>query len=169
MLEGKDVELLKPTGTHTYDTIYNGSYARDNLLKCATEKFTVYEFDIPPYTTYVNDKQTEYGYRSYYVSDDDFPHKTYSNHYGMYYGDDWAKVVYDFGCPEKENLLILGTSFTNAVNEVIASYYNKTHILDFRHYKKQYGKNINAQKYMEENDISKVVIIGHLTSLGYRK
>lgn len=169
MLEGDDVELLEPTGTHTYNTIYNGSYARDNLLKCATEKFTVYEFDIPPYKTYVNDKQTEYGYRSYYVSDEDFPHKTYSNHYGMYYGDDWAKVVYDFGCPEKENLLILGTSFTNAVNELIASHYNKTHILDFRHYKKQYGTNINAQKYMEKNNISKVVIIGHLTSLGYRK
>ena len=169
MLEGDDVELLKPKGCHTYNTVYNGSYARDNLLKCATEKFTVYEFDIPPYKTYVNDRQKEYGYRSYYVSDDDFPHKTYSNHYGMYYGDDWAKVVYDFEAPEKENLLILGTSFTNAVNELIASHYNKTHILDFRHYRKQYGENINAQKYMEKNNISKVVIIGHLTSLGYRK
>ena len=168
MLEGPNVEIQKPVRTHVYNTIYNGSLARDNLLKCSTEKFTVYEYDLPPYKTYVNDEEKEYGYRSLYVSDDDFPHKAYSNHYGMYYGDDWAKVVYDFNCPEKENLLILGTSFTNSVNELLASHYNKTHVLDFRHYRKQYGERINAQKYMEENNISKMVIIGNISSLGYR-
>ena len=168
MLEGPDVEVLKPVRTHVYNTIYNGSLARDNLLKCSTEKFIVYEYDLPPYKTYVNDEEKEYGYRSLYVSDDDFPHKAYSNHYGMYYGDDWAKVVYDFNSPEKENLLILGTSFTNSVNELLASHYNKTHVLDFRHYRKQYGERINAQKYMEENNISKMVIIGNISSLGYR-
>ena len=168
MLEGENVELLKPINTHVYNTIYNGSLARDNLLTCSTEKFTVYEYDLPPYKTYVNDEEKEYGYRSLYVSDEDFPHKKYSNHYGMYYGDDWAKVVYDFNQPEKENLLILGTSFTNSVNELLASHYNKTHVLDFRHYRKQYGERINAQKYMEENNISKMVIIGNISSLGYR-
>lgn len=169
MLEGDDVELRKPVRTHTYDTIYNGSLARDNLLRCATEKFTVYEYDLPPYKTYVNDVEKEYGYRSLYVSDSDFPNKTYANHYGMYYGDDWAKVVYDFNQPEKENLLILGTSYTNAVNELISSHYNKTYILDYRYYKKQYGEPINAQKFMEDHNISKVVIIGSITSLGYLK
>ncbi len=168
MLEGSNIEVLKPVRTHVYNTIYNGSLARDNLLTCSTEKFTVYEYDLPPYKTYVNDQEKEYGYRSLYVSDEDFPHKKYSNHYGMYYGDDWAKVVYDFNQPEKENLLILGTSFTNSVNELLASHYNKTHVLDFRHYRKQYGERINAQKYMEENNISKMVIIGNISSLGYR-
>lgn len=168
MLEGEDVELLQPVRTHVYNTIYNGSLARDNLLKCSTEKFTVYEYNLPSYKTFVNDEEKEYGYRSYYVSDEDFPRKTYANHYGMYYGDDWAKVVYDFNQEDKENLLILGTSFTNSVNELIASHYNKTHVLDFRHYKKQYGERIDAQKYMEDNDISKMVIIGNISSLGYR-
>lgn len=169
MLEGEDVNLLVPVGIHVYDTVYNGSLARDNLLRCATEKFTVYEYNLPPYKTYVNDEEKEYGYRSYYVSDDDFPHKTYANHYGMYYGDDWAKVVYDFNQPEKENLLILGTSFTNSVNELIASHYNKTHVLDFRYYRKQYGQRIDAQRYMTENNISKMVIIGNISSLGFRE
>ena len=168
MLEGQEVELLVPAGIHVYDTVYNGSLARDNLLRCATEKFTVYEYNLPPYKTYVNDEEKEYGYRSYYVSDDDFPHKTYANHYGMYYGDDWAKVVYDFNQPEKENLLILGTSFTNSVNELIASHYNKTHVLDFRYYRKQYGQRIDAQSYMTENNISKMLIIGNISSLGFK-
>ena len=64
MLEGPNVEIQKPVRTHVYDTIYNGSLARDNLLKCSTEKFTVYEYDLPPYKTYVNDEEKEYGYRS---------------------------------------------------------------------------------------------------------
>ena len=63
MLEGADVKILEPTRTHTYHTIYNGSLARDNALKCSTEEFTVYEFDIPPYKTYVNDVEAVYGYR----------------------------------------------------------------------------------------------------------
>ena len=116
----------------------------------------MYEFDLPPYTTFVDDAETEYGYRSLYVSDDDFPHNTYSNHYGMYYGDDHAKVVYKFNQPEKESILILATSYSNAINELVASHYNETHILDFRYYKKTYGKPIDAQAYMEENHLSKL-------------
>ena len=168
MLEGEDVKVLEPTRTHTYHTIYNGSLARDNALKCSTEEFTVYEFDIPPYKTYINDEEAVYGYRDLYVSDDDYPHNTYSNHYGMYYGDDHAKVVYVFDNPEAQSLLILGTSYSNAVNELIASHYKETHVLDFRHYKKQYGKAIDAQSYMEENNLDKLLIIGDISSIGHK-
>ena len=168
MLEGDDVEVVKPVSSHTYDAVFEGSYARDNLLRCANQKFHVYLFNLKPYKTYVNDVEKEYGFRSWYVSDDDFPHKVYSNHYGLYYGDDRAKVVYDFNQPEKESILILGTSFTNAVNELIASHYNKTHVLDFRHYREWYGYDFDVQNYMTENKLSKVVIIGNISSLGYR-
>jgi hypothetical protein len=168
MLEGEDVKILEPTRTHTYHTIYNGSLARDNALKCSTEEFTVYEFDIPPYKTYINDEEAVYGYRYLYVSDDDYPHNTYSNHYGMYYGDDHAKVVYVFDNPDAESLLILGTSYSNAVNELIASHYKETHVLDFRHYRKQYGKAIDAQSYMEENNLDKLLIIGDISSIGHK-
>ena len=167
MMEGGNVKLLMPTGTVTYDTIYNGSLARDNLLKCSTEKFTVYTFNVPPYTTYVNDVQKTYGFRDLYVSKNEYPHKMYSNHYGMYYGDDHAKVVYKFNNPNAESILLLSTSFSNAVNELIASHYKETHVLDFRYYRKTYGERIDAQKYMEKNHLTKLLIIGDLPSLGY--
>ncbi|MCR4941138.1 MAG: hypothetical protein K5930_13715 [Treponemataceae bacterium] len=168
MLEGDDVELLQPKATHTYPTIYNGSLARDNAIKCSTELFTVYEFDIPPYKTYIDDEEAVYGYRYLYESDEDFPHNTYSNHYGMYYGDDHAKVVYVFDNPDAQSLLILATSYSNAVNELIASHYKETHILDFRHYRKKYGEAIDAQSYMEENKLDKLLIIGDISSLGHK-
>ena len=167
MLEGNNVNLVIPTGTITYDTIYNGSLSRDNLLKTSTEKFTVYTFSIPQYKTFVNDVEKQYGYRDWYVSSTDCPHKTYSNHYGMYYGDDYAKVVYKFNNPSAQSILIISTSFSNAVNELIASHYNETHVLDFRYYRKTYGERIDAQKYMEKNHLTKLLIIGDLPSLGY--
>lgn len=167
MLEGDDVKFLVPKATHTYDTVFHGSLDRDNLLEFANEKFTVYIFDIPKYVTYVNDVKKEYGYRSKYVSDTKFPHRKYENHYGLYYGDDQAKVVYDFNQPEKENILILGNSFTNSINELVASHYNKTHILDIRHFKRTYGYDIDVQTYMKKNNLSKVLIVSDIGGLAY--
>jgi hypothetical protein len=169
MMEGDSVILLKPTGIHIYDVIYNGSLSRDNLLKCSTEKFTVFDFAVPEYETWINDKKATYGQRSRYVSSAECPDKTYSNHYGLYYGDDYGKVVYKFKNPNAESILILATSFSNAVNELIASHYNETHVLDYRHYPQTYGTEIDAQSYMEKNHLSKLLIIGDLPSLGFQK
>lgn len=169
MLEGEDVKLVEPVGMHTYPAVYNGSLARDNLLRCANELFTVYEFNLPEYTTFVDDVEKEYGWRNWYVSDDDFPHNEYSNHYGMYYGDDHAKVVYCFDNPDAESILILATSWSNAVNELIASHYHETHVLDFRHYSSMYGEPIDAQKYMTEHGLSKLLVMGDISSLGHKR
>jgi len=167
LMEGDSVSLLEPVGIHMYNAVYRGSLARDNLLHEGNEKFTVYLFNLPEHTTFVNDKQMEYGYRSWYVSDTDFPHKEYTNHYGLYYGDDRAKVVFKYDNPDAESILILATSFSNAINELVASHYKETHIFDYRHYKKFYGTDIDAQKYMTENHLTKLLIMGDLGSLGY--
>jgi len=169
MMEGNSVMLLKPLSIYIYNVIYNGSLSRDNLLKCSTEKFTVFNFAVPEYETWINDKKATYGQRSRYVSSTECPNHTYSNHYGLYYGDDYGKVVYKFNNPNAENILILATSFSNAINELIASHYNETHILDYRHYPQIYGKQIDIQSYMENNHLSKLLIIGDLPSLGFQR
>jgi len=167
MLLGEDEPLLTPDAEHVWPTVYEGSLARDNLLRAATEPFTTYEFTLVPMQVFVDDVETEYGWRSWYVSDDDFPHKTYSNHYGMYYGDDHAKVVYDTNRPDKPSVLILATSWSNAVNDLIANHFNQTHVLDFRHYYKTYGEYINAEQYMKDHNIDMMLIMGDISSLGH--
>lgn len=169
MMEGDSVLLLKPLGIRIYDVVYNGSLSRDSLLKYSTEKFTVFDFAVPKYETWINDKKAVYGQRSRYVSPTECPDSTYSNHYGLYYGDDYAKVVYKFDNPNAENILILATSFSNAINELIASHYNETHVLDYRHYPQEYGEEIDAQSYMQKNHLSKLLIIGDLPSLGFQR
>jgi hypothetical protein len=169
MMEGDSVILLKPLSIHIYDVIYNGSLSRDSLLKYSNEKFTVFNFAVPEYETYINDKRATYGRRSRYVSSTECPNNTYSNHYGLYYGDDYAKVVYKFNNPNAGNILILATSFSNAINDLIASHYNETHVLDYRHYPQMYGEKIDAQSYMEKNHLTKLLIIGDLPSLGFQR
>ena len=168
MMEGDDFEVHIPTGTKTYDTLFNGSFSWQAGIKFSTEKFSVYEFDLPAYKTYINDKRRDYSNRYLYDSTETMPHLNFSNHYGWYYGLDFAKVVYDFNQPEKESILILGTSYTNAINDLIASHYNKTHILDFRLYEDTYGEKIDPAKYMEENGLTKLLIIGDISSIGKR-
>lgn len=169
LLLGEAEPLLTPDAEHVWPTVYEGSLARDNLLRAATEPFTTYEFSLVPMRVFVDDVETEYGWRSWYVSDEDFPHKTYSNHYGMYYGDDHAKVVYDTGRPDKPSVLILATSWSNAVNDLIANHFNQTHVLDFRHYYKTYGAYINAEQYMKDHNIDMMLIMGDISSLGHLK
>lgn len=169
MMEGSSVILLKPLSIYIYDVIYNGSLSRDNLLTSSKEKFTVFNFAVPRYETFINDKKMTYGSKARYVSAEECPDKTYSNHYGLYYGDDRAKIVYKFNNPDAESILILATSFSNAINELIASHYNETHVVDYRYYPRQYGAQIDVQSYMEQHHLSKLLIIGDLPSLGFQK
>lgn len=54
-------------------------------------------------------------------------------------------------------------------NDLIASHYNETHVLDFRHYRNTYGEGINAQKYMDEHGLTKLLILGDISSLGHMR
>ena len=47
----------------------------------------------------------------------------------------------------------------NAINKLIASGFNKTHIIDLRHYEGAMGEKFDIDKYIEKNDIDKVLIM----------
>lgn len=49
-----------------------------------------------------------------------------TNHYGEFYGEDSGEVIFDFNDNDKDNLLVLGSSYTNDINKLIAFQFNKT-------------------------------------------
>ena len=63
---------------------------------------------------------------------------------------------------EKENVLIIGESFDNAILKLIASHFNKTFSVDLRYYKAYMGKDFSLSSYLTENDINKVLFIGNI-------
>ena len=79
------------------------------------------------------------------------------DHYRELYGADFGEIVYDYK-NDKENLLIIANSYSNSINGLIASHFNKTYIVDPRHY-----KNFNYQSYITNNNIDKVLVIGNIS------
>ncbi|HRX42024.1 MAG TPA: hypothetical protein P5315_04545 [Clostridia bacterium] len=83
------------------------------------------------------------------------------SHYSKCNGYDYGEIVYDFHKEEKENILIFVDSYSNPINDLIASHYNKTFIIDMRHYKEVMGHPFSFERYVEENNISTVLFTGY--------
>lgn len=135
------------------DTIFYGSEARNIAFYDIKEKFSAFEFEYSKHDEYVNGSILQYGKYPYYFSG------TYSKsplnpYYGDFYGPDVAEVKYDYNNKTKENLLVLSSSFSNPINPLIASHFNKTFIVDLRHF-----KGFKVEEYIKENNINKVLFI----------
>jgi hypothetical protein len=175
LLLGKNEKTLEPIDEVTYNVIFNGSRSRNTLTETSKEKFTVYKYNLPNFKSYINDQEKQYGNHELY-DDGKFSTDVYTNHYGEYYGMDYAKVTYDFNNPDKKNLLMFVTSFSNPINELIASHFNKTYIIDFRPGQRIYkGQNDftkfikDNNKFIKDNNIDKVLIIGSIFSFKKRE
>lgn len=80
--------------------------------------------------------------------------------YSKYYGEDFGEVVFDTLKDKKENLLIIGESYDNAVIKLIASHFNKTCAVDLRFYEPYMHKDFDFASYVSEHDIDKVLFMG---------
>ncbi len=160
-------EVLEPIETKTFDVYYYGSNARTVSVYTNKEKFTVYDFKFPSFTVRVNGvKWVDYGNRTMYYNKQYSTQKGY-NHYGAFYGGDYAEVAFDFNQPKKDNLLVIAPSYSNAIDKLVASHFNKTYYIDLRHYQNEYGRKFNPEEYCKKNNIDKVLVlisIDHITN-----
>lgn len=163
LLFGKKEKVLKPLKVEQFNVIFNGSASRKSLTNLSNERFAVFTFNTPRYKSYINDKAKNYGSKENYLNNN-YKSDLYTNHYSLYYGGDFAKVEYDFNNKNKENLLILATSYSNAINDLIASHFNKTYVIDLRFYKEHYNQDLDINKFIKNNNIDKVLIMGDIYS-----
>ena len=87
----------------------------------------------------------------------------------QYYGGDYGEVVYDTGMTDKDNLLILCNSYGCSTRYLISRHFNKTYAVDMRHYMVQKGTGMRIERYLQENDIDKVLILGDVSLFLYGK
>lgn len=155
------------------NTLNLGEVIKSSVIKCNNSKFSgskasiagssyiykedfcAYVFDFPEHITYINgEKVNDYG------SQNNFEMNNIS--YGMYYGGDDAEIIFDYNNPTKENILIIGESYDNAILKLISTHYNKTFSVDLRHYERQFGKKFNYLEYIKKNNINKTLLIGNI-------
>lgn len=137
---------------------WSGSKARqiggDLLFR---ERFKAYRFNFEEHKTYINNIEVpEYG-----NTKSCFEGETEGISYGYFYGDDNGLVEFDYNDNKKENLLIVGESYDNAINELLASHFNKTYNVDLRAYESDIGKKFELKRFLKEKNIDKVLLIGN--------
>lgn len=154
-------QLLKPIQTKTFDTYFYGSHARKTSLYTNKEKFTIYQYDVKAHDTYIDGLKAPYGNEEEYFLGNYSIVDGY-NHYRDYYGGDFAEVMYDFHQEDQENLLVIAPSYSNSINKLVASHFNKTYFIDLR-----YNQSFDIDSYLKDKDIDKVLVmlsIDHMTS-----
>ncbi len=160
LILGEDEPLIK-LETHLIDGLeYIGYKSRETGDYSVFDNFSILYGSLPEHEVYINDEPADYGKKDAYMSGD-FEIQTGKNYYGDCNGFDYGLVTYDFHQEKKENLLIFVDSFSNPINEFIASHFNKTYIVDFRYYESEYGHSFDFSAFTKKNDIDIVLFSGY--------
>lgn len=151
--------VLVPVEEIKISSTFSGSKAQSCGAKgILTEDFYAYAFDYIPMTITVDGISAyDYGNASYYMTN---LGKEVS--YGDYYGTDSGEIVFSTSQPEKENLLVIGESYDNAILKLIACDFNNTHSIDLRNYSAYAGGDFDLDSYIKNNEIDKVLLIGNI-------
>lgn len=162
LLLGEEEKVMVPEKLVDFNVPFNGSSARTTKILDFSDDFKAYKFNFPAHEEFLDRKIGTYGlYEDYFNGN--ILNAPLETHYSKFYGDDNAEIIYDYNDKEKENLLIVANSFSNSVNSLIASHFNKTYVVDLRHYYDVFGEKFDYDDYIEKNDIDKVLILGHYT------
>lgn len=151
-------KCIEPSGTLELKSRLIGSKAyASGLNDMFSEEFIANLFEIPSHRTLINGKDGEYGNEEKYRENLEMQIS-----YAMFYGDDNGEVEFDFYNPDRENLLIIGESYDNAIIKLLASHFNKTYDIDLRSYEQDTGEKFKFDEYVKQKSIDKVLFIGNI-------
>lgn len=162
LLLGDGEETVPVKEELSFPVQFNGSYARQSGRMIGDSAFTVYTYDVKRMITRLNGKNGTYGHQALYEKGR-YPSDELRNHYAYYYGGDYGEIVIETRKADKQNLLIFADSYSNPINGLIASHFNKTHILDMRYYERDMGTGFDLDRYIQENEIDLMLLLGDIT------
>lgn len=158
MIKGEDA--LVPYNTTCFDDLdFQGTSARFTTMFDFHETFCVYDYEkANNLTIYSNGNLASYGSEKDY-HDGNYNRKIGTNHYGYFYGGDDGELIFE-NPNQSGKLLVLGTSFDNAINELLAQHFGRTFIIDMRNYENDMGKPFDLTTYLADHEIDQVLLIG---------
>ncbi len=141
------------------DIYWSGSKAKSSIYnKILLENFCAYEFGFDEMTILINGIKENYGHQEEYLNGKSSEEISY----GAFYGGDDGEIIFDTGNSNKENILVIGESYDNAILKLIASHFNKTISIDLRNYVHCMDKEFNFSEYINDYNIKKVLFIGNV-------
>lgn len=153
-----DDNPLMPVSEECINDNFSGSKANFSGARYFyKEQFCAYKFEYSNYTMTINGNNGIYGNEEYH-----FNNKNAEVSYASFYGGDDGEIIIDNNNVAKPNILVIGESYDNAILKLLASHFNKTYSIDLRNYERVMGKKFEYTKYLEENNIEKVLLIGNI-------
>ena len=152
-------EPMVPEEEKLLEYTFSGSKANTsgggNTLK---ERFPAYRFVYPHMDITINGETVEdYGNQDAYWNRE----AALPISYGAFYGGDSGEIIFDTHRQDRENILVLGESFDNAILKLLASHFQKTYSVDLRNYEASMGEPFRLEEYVQAHQISKVLLIGN--------
>lgn len=158
-LLGCSGDILAPLEEVNTGKLWHGTRAADIGFEGWDEPFIAYRFQFPEMRIMLNGVEAEdYGMQDVFLSGGG---GTIS--YAKFYGNLFREIVFDTGDETKENLLIVGDSYSNAILKLLASHFHKTVLIDCRMSPVTQEK---FTEYIEDYGIDKVLFLGSLFGLG---
>jgi len=138
---------------------FRGSIARTAALYNISEPFLALTGHDPALKAYVDGKRN-YGA----IMNTSFlknpPKAPFASLYGMYNGGDYPLIEYRKDAPGAGNLLVFADSFSNSMEDLVASHFQHTYVVDLRHYAKWSGKPFDMGSFIKEHGITDVLFMG---------
>lgn len=134
------------------DVDFIGSTAKAAALTNIKDYFTIIDYES-------NIKINIEGYKPKKIKE---TKDVFYDHYVSYYNGMFGEIIYK-NDKNKENLLIISDSFAWPIDEIIASHFKNTHVINVR-YDRFINENLNFKKYIKDNKIDKVLVLGETQS-----
>lgn len=150
--------MIPHDNLYTFPDIgFLGRWARQVFYQTKPDPFTVALLDLPPYKIYnMAGEEIEYNKKAEYLAGK-YSTVPFTDHYIVFNGADVDYLEYVSENGSQRNLLIIGGSYTNAIEPILAAHYHHTYAVDIRHYPDYY---FSLGEFMMEHPVDDVLIIG---------
>ncbi len=139
------------------DIAFLGRWAKLLNHNVKSDPFSVYLANLPPYRIYDRDgNEIDYNNKDEYLAGH-YSTEKFADHYVEYYGEDVDFLEYVSDNGSDRNLLIIGDSFTNAIEPLLASHYQHTYCVDIRKYP---DYKWSFSEFVSQYDVDDVLILG---------
>lgn len=150
---------IEPKYTECLTNKFSGTKAKISMLNdVMKERFCVYKFDFNNIKTTINGFTNNYGKQE----NDKLKILNINSLYEDYYGNNDGEIIFESNDDTKNNILIIGESYDNAILKLLAENFNTTVSIDLRYYSYYMDKEFNLSYYVNKYDIHKVLFIGNI-------
>lgn len=165
---GEDFDIGKPYDIKEikeHDREFYGSLSSKAMNTLGSDKFITYELDYEKiYSYYINNEESELGLKEKIFESPEYEGYMYEDYYG--HNEKIIKIV-NYKNLGGKSILVLGDSFSNAINEDIAAHFENTYIVDSRFWLEDDPSNstFSLDDFLKHNDVDCILWLQFYTSL----